>query len=327
MNIQRLKIYLAPVLLLGLLFFSCTKQSEEEPRGTETAVSPSIRVVATVNGDPITLGEFKERFGRTGIKPEREAELEIKAEFLNRLIERKMLLSEAQRKRIKIGLPEIEKRIASLRTEYGKDVKEALANQGLDFEKWKSDLWENMMIDRLIAHEVNRRVSVTLSDARRYYQANAGEFERPEQVRVRQIVVSSEQEAAKVLELLQAGSDFSSLAHKKSTAPEAEHGGDLGYFAAGDMPAEFNVVFGLHTGGISGIVKSPYGYHIFKLEAKRRAGKIGFDEVSRDITEKLRREKEDRRYKQWIQELRARTKFEVNYQALDREVAAERKEE
>jgi peptidyl-prolyl cis-trans isomerase C len=273
--------------------------------------------VATVNGDPITLAEFQERFGRTGIKPEQEAELEIKVEFLNRLIERKMMLIEAQRKRIKVGLPEINKKMEALRAEYGKDIKDLLASQGVDFEKWKSDIWEDIMIERLTASEVNRRVSVAPADVRRYYQANSQEFEKPEQVRVRQIVVVTEEEARKVEERLRAGTDFAALAREKSTAPEAERGGDLGYFAMGEMPAEFNVVFGLPKGGISGVVKSPYGFHIFKLEDKRRAGKMGLDEVSKVIADKLRREKEDARYKQWLKELRARTKFEVNYKALE----------
>jgi len=309
--------YSAPALLLGLLFLSCAKKNEEKPRTTAPAVSADSRVVATVNGDPITLAEFQERFGRTGIKPERDAELELKAEFLNRLIERKMMLSEAQRKRIKVGLPELDKKIDGLRTEYGKDVKDILANQGVDFEKWKSDLWEEVMIERLVALEVNSRIIVALSEVRRYYQENAQEFEKPEQVRVRQIVVATDQEARKMLELLQAGTDFSTLARENSTAPEAERGGDLGYFAMGEMPSEFNVVFGLPLGGISGIVKSPYGFHIFKLETKRDAGRVSLDEVSRDIAEKLRRTKEDQRYKQWLTELRSRTKFEVNYQALE----------
>jgi peptidyl-prolyl cis-trans isomerase C len=318
MNIPRLKNYLAPVLLLGLLFFSCKKTVEEKPQSSPVStVSAAVRVVATVNGDPITLAEFQERFGRTGIKPEQGAELEIKVEFLNRLIERKMMLVEAQRKRIKVGLPEINKKMEALRAEYGKDIKDLLASQGVDFEKWKSDIWEDIMIERLIASEVNRRVSVAPSDVRRYYQANSQEFEKPEQVRVRQIVVVTEEEAKNVEELLRAGNDFAALAREKSTAPEAERGGDLGYFAMGEMPAEFNVVFGLPKGGISGVVKSPYGFHIFKLEDKRHAGKMGLDEVSKGIADKLRREREDARYKQWLKELRARTKFEVNYKALE----------
>lgn len=320
MNIPRLTNYLAPVLLLGLLFFACKKKVEENPPGKTSpvaTVSTAVRVVATVNGDPITLAEFNERFGRTGIKPEREAERAIKVEFLNRLIERKMMLIEAQRKRIKVELPEINKKMEALRLEYGKDIRDLLASQGVDFEKWKSDIWEDIMIERLIASEVNRHVSVAPSEVRRYYQANPREFEKPEQVRVRQIVVASEEDARKVKELLQAGADFATLAHEKSTAPEAESGGDLGYFAMGQMPEEFNVVFSLPKGGLSGIVKSPYGFHIFKLEDKRRAGRIGLEEASRGIAEKLRREKEDARYKQWLKELRAQSTLEVNYQALE----------
>ena len=316
MNVTRLTKYIAPVLFLGLILFSCKKKDEEKP-ASGAVVSPDVKIVATVNGDPITLAEFQERFARAGFKAEQDVALEVKQDFLNRLIERKMMLREAQRRRIKIGRPEINKRIEVLRTENGKDVEEVLSEQGIDFEKWKSDIWEDMMVERLLAREVSRHVTVSSSEVKRYYQANPQEFQKPDQVHARQIVVSTEAEAQKVMEVLQNGADFATVARTKSTAPEAERGGDLGYFAMGDMPTEFNVVFGLSKGGISGIVKSPYGFHIFKLEDKRRAGTISLDEAYKEIAEKLRREKEDRQYKQWLQELRSRTKFEVNYQALE----------
>jgi peptidyl-prolyl cis-trans isomerase C len=313
----RLIHYAAPVFLLGLALFSCQKKEEAADQAAQGApAAADITIVATVNGDPITLGEFQERFSRAGFKPEREAELEVKEDFLNRLIERKMMLREAQRKRIKIGLPEINARIEGLRRENDKDVKETLAGLGIDFEKWKADVWEDMMIERLIAREVNRRVSVSPVEVRRYYQEHGQEFEKPEQVRVRQIVVDTESDARKALQLLHSGVDFGSVARQKSTAPEAERGGDLGYFAMGDMPAEFNVVFRLQKGERSGIVKSPYGYHIFKLEDRRKAGRLSLEEASREITEKMRREKEEKRYRAWLKELRSRTKFEVNYQTL-----------
>ena len=138
-----------------------------------------------------------------------------------------------------------------------------------------------MMIEKLIARDVVRNLRVPSSEVRRYYQENPQEFQRPEQVRVRQIVVATEEEAQKVLDkLLNEKADFAALARQKSTAPEAETGGDLGFFAMGEMPGEFNVVFGLPRGGISSVVKSPYGYHIFKLEEKRKAGKLGLEEAS-----------------------------------------------
>ena len=306
----------APAFVLGLLFFGCSKKEEAKP-AAPPAVAPETTVLATVNGDPITLGEFQERFARAGLKPEKEAEFQVKEEFLNRLIERKMMLREAQRRRFMVSLPEINKRVEAMRAEQGKDVKETLGGMGIDFEKWKSDLWENMMIEKLIAHDVVRHPHVSSAEVRRYYQEHTQEFQRPEQVRVRQIVVDTEDEAQKVLDqLLNEKADFAVLARQRSTAPEAEEGGDLGFFAMGDMPGEFNVVFGLPRGGISSVVKSPYGYHIFKLEEKRKAGKMGLEEASKEIIEKLSRQKQDARYKQWLAELRGRTKFVVNYQGL-----------
>jgi len=317
MRNSQLMIVSAPALLLGLLFFGCSKKEEAKQPLPASAVAPEVKVLATVNGDPITLGEFQERYARAGLKPEKEAELSVKEEFLNRLIERKMMLREAQRRRIKVSLPEINQRIEAMRTEQGKDVRETLGGLGIDYEKWKSDVWEDMMIEKLIARDVIRTLRVSAAEIRRYYQENPQEFQRSEQVRVRQIVVDTEDAAQRVLDQLQnEKADFAALARKKSTAPEAEEGGDLGYFAMGDMPGEFNVVFGLPRGGISGVVKSPYGYHIFKLEDKRKAGKLGLEEASKEIAEKLTRQKQDVRYKQWLTELRGRTKFVVNYQGL-----------
>ena len=317
MDFFRTAKYIAPALLLGLFFFSCKKVGDDKPQGEIAPASADIRIVATVNGDPITLAEFQERFTRAGFKSERDAGRAVKEEFLNRLIERTMMLREAQRKRIKISQSEINDRIAAFRNEHGQDVKTDLDVLGIDFEKWKSDIWEDLMIQRLLDHEVYRRIAVASTEIRRYYQANPQEFERPEQVRVRQIVVATEEEAEHVLELLHTGADFAAVARKRSTAPEAVNGGDLGYFAMGEMPAEFNVVFSLPKGGTSGIVKSPYGYHIFKLVDQRHAGKISLEEAYKEIAEKLRREKEDNRYRQWLKELRSRTKFEVNYKALE----------
>lgn len=313
----RLTSHMAPALLLGLLFFGCSRKEEAKQPEAAPPAPPELRVLATVNGDPITMGEFLERFARAGLKPEKEAEFQVKEEFLNRLIERKMMLREAQRRRIKIGLLEINQRIETMKTAQGKDVKETLSGLGIDYEKWKSDLWEDMMIERLISRDVVRNVHVSAAEIRRYYQENLQEFQRPEQVRVRQIVVDGEEEAQRILDqLYNEKADFAALARKKSTAPEAEEGGDLGYFAMGDMPGEFNVVFGLPRGGVSGVVKSPYGYHIFKLEDKRKAGRLGLEEASKEIAEKLSRQKQDLRYKQWLTELRGRTKFVVNYQGL-----------
>lgn len=306
----------APVLVLGLFLFGCSRREQPAEQTAADAGAPEVKILATVNGDPITLADFQERFARAGIKPEADAEFAVKEDFLNRLIERKMLLREAQRRRIKVSLPDISARIEVIRREQGRDVKEMVAGLGVDFEKWKSDLWEDMMIEKLVSREINRDAAVSGAEIRKYYQQNGAAFDRPEQVRVRQIVVTTESEARDILAQLHQGADFATLARQKSTAPEAEEGGALEYFAMGEMPGEFNVVFGLPKGGVSGVVKSPYGFHVFKLEDKRKAGRLSLEEASKEIAAKLQQQKTDRKYQQWMKEIRSRTQFVVNYQAL-----------
>ncbi len=97
MKIQHCIRTLPPAIVLGLLFFACTKNEAERPPTSEAPASSDVTVVATVNGDPITLGEFQERFARSGYKPDTDIGPAVKEEFLNRLIERKMMLGEAQR--------------------------------------------------------------------------------------------------------------------------------------------------------------------------------------------------------------------------------------
>lgn len=312
--------YAAPVLMLGLLFFGCSRQSQDartdRANGPDADSSRELRIVATVNGDPITLGEFLERLSRSGFRSDKELSYEVKKDFLNRLIEQKMMLKEAQRRRIQVGLPEINERISSLVGTQAKDIKEIISAQGIDFEQWKADIWENMMIEKLLAREVDRHVTISPTEVKRYYNEHASEFVRPEQVRARQIVVMSEGEAVAILDQLARGADFAALARQKSTAPEGANGGDLGFFAFGDMPHEFNEVFRLNPKEVSGVVKSPYGFHIFKLEERRPAGKRSLEEVYKEIESRLYQEKQEKRHRQWLNELRSRTKFEVDYDAI-----------
>ncbi len=312
---------LAPAICLGLLFFGCTKHETKKHPKPDQQLSPDVRIVATVNGEPITLAEFQERFVRAGYRTDTTdpspSPLAVKEEFLNRLVERKMLVREAQRLRISVRLPAINERIAQLRRDNQENIKDVLASEGIDFEKWKTDIWEQLMVEHLIAREVNRKVSVSSAEVRRYYRDHPEEFQRPAEVHARQIVLASEEDAQAVLKLVQApGADFAAIARSRSTAPEAAEGGDLGWFAQGEMPPQFNVVFGLAKGGISGIVKSPYGYHIFKLVARREKHTVPLKEAYSTIAAKIRKKKEDARYTQWLTALRKRTKFVMNYDAL-----------
>jgi parvulin-like peptidyl-prolyl isomerase len=99
--------------------------------------------------------------------------------------------------------------------------------------------------------------------------------------------------------------------------PERLYGGDLGFFARGEMPEAFDEVFSLKVGGVSKVIKSPYGYHIFKVEEKVEAKVREFDEVKDEIAHRIRKKKSGEIYYNWLSGLRAKAKIKINKQLLE----------
>jgi len=130
------------------------------------------------------------------------------------------------------------------------------------------------------------------------------------------IVVETKQAARNAKRKLETES-FEDVAASVSTGLEASKGGDLGFFGKGDMPPEFEeVVFKLPVGKISDIVKTPYGYHIFKVMEKTRAGSQSFNDVKDEIVDMLKREKFERAYQRWITTLQEKTHIEIDEDQL-----------
>lgn len=123
--------------------------------------------------------------------------------------------------------------------------------------------------------------------ARTFYKAEAKRFEQPEQVRARHILVRNTEADAKakaeqLLQQLKSGANFEELATAQSQDPgSAARGGDLGFFARGRMVPTFEeAAFALQKPGeLSGVVESPHGFHIIKLEERRAAGAPPFEDV------------------------------------------------
>jgi len=128
--------------------------------------------------------------------------------------------------------------------------------------------------------------NITPDDAsiKEYYSKNITKFSTPEQRHARHIlfklnpdssekdVQAQKQKAEKVLQLARSGKDFAKLAQEYSEGPTAKQGGDLGFFRKDQMVKAFNdAVFSMKPGQISDLVRSPYGFHIIKLESIKPA--------------------------------------------------------
>lgn len=116
--------------------------------------------------------------------------------------------------------------------------------------------------------------------------------------------MDSEEKAVEVKEKLEAGEDFAALAKEYSTdSSNSEQGGDLGYFARGQMVQEFeDAAFSMEVGQISDPVKTDYGYHIIKLEDKKPAKQATYEESKDEIREILFQQKLPVVYQMWMQE-------------------------
>jgi peptidyl-prolyl cis-trans isomerase C len=193
-----------------------------------------------------------------------------------------------------------------------------LQERGLTLQFWREELKESLIMEKLLEQAVYPRVSVTDMEVAAYFEANRDQFDRPAQVRARQIVVTTETEGQEALDLLRQGQPFEEVAAKYSLSPDAQLGGDLGFFGRGEMPPEFDeIVFDLPVKRLSKLVKSEYGYHIFMVEEKRKAMRLSKKEATEEIVAILEGLKKEEVYLGWLQEMRARAVIAVDWTQLE----------
>jgi peptidyl-prolyl cis-trans isomerase C len=274
-------------------------------------------ILAQVNEEQITVDEFNREVKELILEPgteSREKSLgDLKEAYLEQVIERKILVQEARRLGIKVSPEELNQAISEIKKDYpGEGFGEKLGLKGITLEEWKARLEDKLLAEKMIRHTLRYREEIGEKEALQYYEENPSRFQVPQKVRARQIVVASEEEAIQILNLLKKGDNFEKLAMKKSLGPEKVEGGDLGYFSQGEKPSEFDYVFTMEVGAISEMIKSPYGYHIFKLEEKIEPRQVPFEEAKARIFEDLRQKKGEEEYQRWLKGLKGKAKVKVN---------------
>ena len=119
--------------------------------------------------------------------------------------------------------------------------------------------------------------------------------------------------AQSVAAQLKRGGDFATLARKVSQDPgSAPNGGDLGFFPKGQMTPTFEqAAFSLKAGGVSGIVETPFGFHVVKVHERRAARTAPFDEVSGQIKEFLTQGQREKKLDELVAQARNKAKIEI----------------
>ena len=313
----------AAVAALLLLALAACRDGREAPPAAE-------QPVATVNGERIELKEFEKKLAEEAAFAKGEAPLKaeeyarLKEEALSRLIEERIMLQRARELLLTIGDAGLEARIEEIRKDYGDGSFNALFGNGaINYPAWKEALRKRMLLEKVVSVDVNAKVQVTEAEAESYHKAKGKLYTTDRRVRAAQIVVRDRDRAEAILKRLKAGEEFDKVAREVSIGPEAVKGGDLGFFEQGVMPEAIDrLVFSLPVGKLSGVVQSPYGFHIFKVLGREEGGGRKFAEAKERVIADLRKLKESEAYERWLDGLRERASVVVNRPLPDGPVPA-----
>jgi parvulin-like peptidyl-prolyl isomerase len=242
---------------------------------------------------------------------------ELKARLLDQFIEEQLLLIAAEEEGIRVDPQEVEALAGKMSSvEVGDETVADLETDGgaarLDFES-------HIRVRKLIENEVLNGLTVDEGEIAAHYEQNSAYYKQPETIDISQILVETEDEANRIRGELEASSRrFEELAQEYSEGPEASRDGHLGTFRRGELPPDFEgVVFDLRKGRLSDVVKTDFGYHIFRVNDVRRARDLSLEEVSDAIRVELLRRKSDEALVIYIEELKKRYPVKIHTDRLD----------
>jgi foldase protein PrsA len=256
--------------------------------------------IASVNGQNITHADFDRRL---------EASPTAK-QVLNQMVQQKLIDEYAQDKHLTITQAQIDKRETEIRAKYPPGQFDTIVKQqGLTEQEVQNILRQQLVLEQAVAPQVH----VSDADVKNFFTKNHAQFDKPEQVRARHILVADPQTAAIVMAKLKAGGSWDALAKQYSTDPSSkEKGGELGFFGKGQMvPAFQNAAFAAKVGAIVGPVKSPFGYHVIQVEEKKPPTTASFASVQDQIKQQLTQQQEGQAVPLFLQQLRSQATIAV----------------
>ncbi len=229
-------------------------------------------VVATVNGEKIYKNQLYDAMICEGGQ-----------EILNQLISKMLIIQEGRRQGIDISDEEIDEELNSFAEEMGAYFDQFLAQSNMTREQVRDELRVNLYIKKLAMEQIE----ISDKDLEDYFKENQENYDTPEQVEARHILVETREEAEEIYSELQAGGDFVALAKEHSLdTNNKDEGGNLGFFPKGIMEASFEeAAFSLSIGVISEPVETRHGFHIIEVLDYQPTKKATFEDVKEIVEE------------------------------------------
>lgn len=342
-----MKKFLIPCMALMLSLAALAQQPAPPPNPPAVAdnslpkaaaVSQSDTViediVARINSDIVTTSDFerskqqleeemKQQYGDQAAAHYAERERDA----LRDLVDQDLLVQKGKDLGINVE-NELIKRLDDIRKKMNletmDDLEKAAQEQGVSYEDFKNNLRNQLITQEVISKEVGSHIQITAQDEQKFYDEHKAELERPEQVRLSEILVSipqtstdsaalpdpqvvaaSQSKAEDLEKQLQAGAKFDELAKKFSDGPTAQQGGDLGYFKRGALAKQLeDVSFALKAGEFSQPIRTKQGFLILQVTDHQAAGLPPLKVVQNDIDQAIYYQKLQPALREYLTKLR-----------------------
>jgi peptidyl-prolyl cis-trans isomerase C len=315
---MRLKLLLSVFLLCSCAFGAC-RSSNSAFNAAENTTDDSP-VIVEINGYAEHRSAF-ERFYKSRLSDfatqaaQSQAEQDqLRSRLFDEFVQRQLVVREAYKKQIFPTDDEIRKAIEEQHKQTSSEG--ATDNQPtLEGTERRREMLNDLLTLKYFTTEVLQDVDVSPQEIAHYYNQNLAQYKQQNGFYVREIRVPEESEARRIRQLAtEKPNDFNVLAKEHSKAPTAINGGLMYYETQQLPPVLEQAITPLKAGEISNVVKSNYGYHIFKLE--KRAEPLSLEQVSEDIKKELLRTKNQALIEQFNQRALAAAKLKIYHDRL-----------
>jgi peptidyl-prolyl cis-trans isomerase SurA len=305
------------------------KAVEKAPEGVNSKTVEEI--VARVNNEIITRSELDK--ARVTAKEDAEQECkgrcspeELKIQIEDRqkhalsdLIDQSLLVQRGKDMGISVET-EVIKRLDSIRLQNSlgsmEDLEKAVSTQGINWEDFKDNIRKGLLTQRVISQEVGSHITVGKDEIAKYYEAHKKDYIRPEQVALREIVVTTEgkkdselpdlkKKAETALKRVKDGEEFGEIAKRFSDGSTAKQGGFLGVYKRGELSKELeDTVFKMKKNDLTDVMDTKQGYLILQVLEHYDEGEQSLAKVEGEITDKLYSERMEPKLREYLKTLR-----------------------
>lgn len=279
-------------------------------------------VAAKVNGEVVKksdldsqLAQIKKQYPQmfTGADAENRI-ADFRKRLLDNLINTVLLRQAAKDQGVDVTDAQVAKQLSELKKGFPNDkaFKDALAKTGITEDKLKEQIKDQLITQKLL-DKLTKNVQVTDKEISAYYTKNKSQFTQKASVHAEHILFKEKDKATaqQVLTQLQNGADFATLAKKYSQdKTSASKGGDLGWPTQAYVTEFQQAADKLAVGEMSGLVKSPFGWHIIKVLDKRAQRVQSLSEVKEQIRQIIVQQKQADAYQKFLDGLKKKAKIE-----------------